>query len=307
MRGQSRATRDRLAPRGREHGYITVMVLTFAGLMAALVAATMHVARPSLGQAVVNIDELQADGLIDAGLAAAGYALYAAKAQVGAVDGLTVPLETGTVKVNVVPEGGRVDLNGADKRVLEGLYTAVGTGAIAAPAFAARILDWRDRNNKAERMGAESDEYRQMGLDYGPRNRAFLSVNELMRIPGITEEDFVRLAPYLTVFNPEGRIDPGGAELAVLRAVPQMTDAAAVEIKQAFADPDIARKELNRLIQPYRRFLAPRGNNVFRVRVEARLPGGYAKAVEAVIMSGGRASPYYVLHWKTFNPAQTAA
>jgi general secretion pathway protein K len=288
-------------------GYITVVVLTFAGLMAALVAATLNVARPSVGQALVNIDEMQADALLEAGVAAAGYALYGNNRPIDTVDGLELPLETGTVRLKVLPEGSRIDLNGAPPVLLSGLYQAAGSGALKPEEFAALVLDWRDRNSNTRAQGAEAPEYSGQGLPYGPRNGPFLSLEDMLLMPGMTDEDFDLLMPYLTVFNPIGEIDPAGAGMPVMMAVPDMTEKEAADIKDVFDNPESSRRDLNQAIRPFGRYLTSTGTDVFRVIVEARLNNGYVKSVETVLMAGFRRIPYYVLYWRVFDRPEVAS
>jgi general secretion pathway protein K len=299
--GHARGRKSRRDNR-KDGGYVTILVLTFASLMAAMVAATLNVARPSLGQAHVNIDDLQADSLIDAGVAAAGYAIYGGTRRKGPVTGLELPMETGTVRVSVLPEGGRIDLNAANAKILSGLYETVGTGALRPDEFAARVMDWRDANKRARPGGAENDDYASLGLDYTPRNGPFLSIEELMLIPGMTEADYDQLTPYITIFNPVGDIDPAGASVPVLMAVPGMTESEAANIHAIFADPDATRQDKNRAIRAYREYLTPLDNDVFRVRADAQLATGYTKSVETVLMSGFRRIPYYVLYWRVIVP-----
>ncbi len=288
-------------------GYITVVVLTFAGLMAALVAATLNVARPSVGQALVNIDEMQADALLDAGVAAAGYALYGNNRPIDTVDGLELPLETGAVRLKVVSEAGRIDLNGAAPVLLSGLYQAAGSGTLKPEEFAALVLDWRDRNSNARAQGAEAPEYSGQGLAYGPRNGPFLSLEDMLLMPGMTDEDFDLLMPYLTVFNPIGEIDPASAGMPVMLAVPDMTEKEASDIKDVFDNPESSRRDLNQAIRPFGRYFTSTGTDVFRVIVEARLNNGYVKSVEAVLMAGFRRIPYYVLYWRVFDQPEVAS
>jgi len=294
---RTRGTRGARSGRA-DRGYVTVLVLTVAGLLAALVAATLHVARPSLGQAVLNSDELQADGLIEGGIAAAGYALYAAKKPLNAVNGAVLPFETGAVRLTVKTEAGRVDLNGAKPDLLQRVYSAVGGRGMSPQSFAARIIDWRDSNSKPKQGGAEQDEYRGAGLNYGPRNAPFQSVGELRFVAGMTDEEFALLTPYLTVFSPDGLIDPSSAEQTVLLAVPEMTGGQASSLIQAFSNPEAKPKDLKEMVRPFRKYLTSRPGNVYRITVEARLTGGYAKSVEAVIMPGRNKSVYRVLYWR---------
>jgi general secretion pathway protein K len=286
--------------RGRpDAGYVTVLVLTVAGLLAALVSATLHVARPSLGQAIVNTDELKADGLIEGGMAAAGYALFAARKPMKDVNGKVLPFETGAIRLSVKSEAGRVDLNGSHPKLLAALYVMAGGRAMAPPAFAARILDWRDRDDKPRPGGgAEAEEYRAFGLDYGPRNAPFQSVADLRFLPGMTEEEASLLEPYITVFNPDGLLDPASAPPNVLATVPLMTPAEATSIAEAAKDPETKLQDLKKLIQPYEPYLTVKPPDVYRVRVEARLKNGFTKSAEAVLIPGGRRAPFRTLYWR---------
>ena len=186
------------------------------------------------------------------------------------------------------------------------LMHAVGTGALRADEFADLVIDWRDRNKKARPQGADTDDYTSRGLSYGPRNAPFFSLEELLLLPGMTNEDFERLKPYLTVFNPIGDIDPASADVPVLMAVPDMTESEANNIKAAFNDPEVGRRERNKIIRPYRKYLVTDGADVYRVAIEARLNNGYTKSVETVMMPGFRRVPYYILYWRVRDPSEPA-
>ncbi|MEJ8574480.1 type II secretion system protein GspK [Microbaculum marinum] len=288
-----------LSHRRRDGGYVTVLVLTVAGLLAALVSATLHVSRPSFGQAVINADELQVNGLLEAGVAAVGYALFAGKTTIKDVDGQILPFETGAIRLSVKSEAGRIDLNGAHPKLLAGVYMLAGGGAMPPQTFAARILDWRDTDDKARPGGgAERDEYQGLGLAYGPRNAPFQSVSDLRFLPGMTEEEADAMEPYLTVFNPDGLIDPASADTPVLMAIPGMTPGQATAIVEMARNPEASPQEFRQQIRPFRTFLTPEAPEVYRVRVEARLTNGFAKSAEAVIMAGDREVPYRTLSWR---------
>lgn len=282
--------------RGQD-GYISVAVLMIAGLLAALVAATIQVSRPTAGYARLNVDDLQADALLQAGVSAAAYALFAARREPGQVSGLVVPFETGAVRLSAASEAGRIDLNGAPPQLLAGIYREIGGTAMTPEQFAGRVVDWRDRDNRPARAGAERPDYVGAGLGYGPRNAPFTSVEELLLVLGMTRPEYDRLAPYITVFNPEGMIDPLSAPLRVLAAVPRLDARQAEALVSALRSESPERRERNRLLQTYREFLSIGERHVFRVGVEARLLGGFSKSVEAVIMQTGDADLFDVLAW----------
>lgn len=280
-----------------DRGYISVVVLMVAGLLAALVAATMQVARPTVAYARLNVDELQADALLQGGVAAAAYTLYVGRRDPAQLGGTVIPFGTGAVRLSARTERGRIDLNGSPPVLLAGLYRAVEARGMSAQQFAARVVDWRDANTQLTSNGAELSQYREAGLAYGPRNGPFQSVEELMLLLGMTAEDYERLSPHLTIFNPEGTIDPLSASIPVLSSVPRLDARQAQELVAALRAEEPQRRARNRQLQRFERFLSVEEAQIFRVTVEARLVDGFAKTVEAVIMQTGDPDLFDVLAW----------
>lgn len=280
-----------------EHGYISVVVLMVAGLLAALVAATMQVSRPTAAYARLNVDELQADALLRGGVAAAAYSLFVGRRDPVQFSGTVVPFATGAVRLSARTERGRIDLNGSPPVLLAGLFRAVDGRSMSAQQFAARVADWRDANGQLTPNGAELPQYREAGLAYGPRNGPFQSVEELTLVLGMTAEDYGKLSPHLTIFNPEGTIDPLSASIPVLSSVPRMDPRQAQELVAALRAEVPERRAQNRQLQRFSRFLSIEEAQVFRVTAEARLPGGYAKTVEAVIVQTDTPQLFDVLAW----------
>ena len=60
---------------------------------------------------------------------------------------MDIRLSTGDIRLTVVDEAGRVDLNSADPTLLAGLFSAAGGKSLSNQAFASRVVDWRDKDS----------------------------------------------------------------------------------------------------------------------------------------------------------------
>ncbi len=284
-------------------GYVTLAVLVMAGMLAGLVSTLLMLARPALDLTRIGAGEVASDGLLDGGLNAAAYLLFAAKQMPDAVDGLTFQFEAGNVQLAVVDENGRIDLNSSDPQLLEGLYKAVKGISLTPSAFAARVVDWRDEDEDLSNDGAEADAYSSAGVPYGPRNAPFASVGELRLLLGLSQQDFAKLEPYLTVYNPNGLVDPFSASVQVLRAIPDLLPADLEKLQKAHgASADQRQEVLAELASGSEWFLTdPSG--VYRVTVTARRLDGSADAVQAVVTQPkDETSDFGVVAWSKLPP-----
>jgi general secretion pathway protein K len=270
--------------RASDEGYVTLAVLLVVGLLAAIVSSLLAVARPALGLARLGGDEVAAEALLQGGVTAAAFLLYGAGKEVKDVNKLVLRLHTGEVRLSVSDEGGLIDLNSADPKLLEGLFAAVGGVSMRPDAFASRVVDWRDEDSDVSINGAELSTYTDAGLDYGPPNLPFHSVDEARHILGLSPQDFERLKPYLTVFSGSPKIDPLFAPPPVLMAIPGSGKPAVQHIlgaRKAGRDRDY----ISTLVPEMTDFLSDKPSGVYRVQVRAKLKNGYADAAEAVIFA----------------------
>lgn len=279
-------------------GYVTLVVLLIAGLLAAIVSSVLAVSRPALGLVRVGGDEVAAEGLLQGGVATAAYLLVVAQKPAEKVRDLVLRQETGEVSISVADEAARVDLNSADPPLLEGLFRSVGGSSMSAAAFAARVADWRDQDSDVTPGGAEANEYSGAGLGYLPANLPFHSVEELRSLLGLSAGDFERLAPNVTVFSGRATIDPFSASQTVLQAIPGISRNDLRRVMQARKNGQ-EREVLIGSLTTVAQYLLDKPSGVYRVNVEARLTNGFSDAVEAVIASPqqGGGADYQVVSW----------
>lgn len=278
-------------------GYVTLAVLLIVGLLAAIVSSLLAVSRPALGLARIGGDKVAAEALLQGGIASAGYLLIAAQREPAQVDDMEMRLRTGAVHLTVADEAGRIDLNAADSTLLAGLFSAVGGTSMSGQAFAARVLDWRDEDGDVNEDGAEADNYAAAEIGYVPPNLPFHSVEELRFLLDLSERDFERLAPHLTVFSGRAKIDPLAASETVLRAIPGSRPNDLKQILRAKTGGR-DRSQLIAAMPALADYFLDQASGVYRVGVEVKLTNGFSDAVEAVIIAPQQGdTDYRVVGW----------
>lgn len=193
--------------RARQSGFVLLVVLWTVALLALLGghiigAARMATARAA-GLRAGAVAGATADGLVFEAI----FHVLDPSAQRWAVDGVPrrIKLSRGTGTVTVTNEAGRINPSFAPPALLAALLRAVGQPAARATSLAAAITEWHTAGR--DRSAA----YAAARLPYGPPGEAFLDLDELLLIPGLTPELLSRLSPYLSVHG-NGHWDPALAD-----------------------------------------------------------------------------------------------
>ncbi len=102
---------------------------------------------------------------------------------------IDIPLGNGIINYQISDENGKVNINGAPREVL---VKALGVSGFEIgeerDIIADSILDWIDSNENHRLNGAESDYYLSLDPPYEAKNSQFDSLEELLKVRGITEE-----------------------------------------------------------------------------------------------------------------------
>lgn len=98
-------------------------------------------------------------------------------------------------------------------------------GEIEAMAVTRAVGDWLDEDSNLRLDGAEDDDYLGLTPAYRTANRAMASVSELRAVAGVTEELYLALEPWLTVW-PEvpGKLNIHTASVTLLRSLGEDKD-----------------------------------------------------------------------------------
>ena len=104
------------------------------------------------------------------------------------------------VTLRLEDENGRINPNLASAKLLEGLR-AVGTEANAAADLADAITQWVGSASKLRDADHLAAEYRAAGLNCAPPETPMESIDELLRVRGMTAQEFAAIRPHLTLFG----------------------------------------------------------------------------------------------------------
>ena len=92
----------------------------------------------------------------------------------------------GFFRVQLIDEGGKINLNRVDEQVLRRVFTNLAVEASVADILVDSIMDWRDPDELHRTNGAESDYYSSLTPAYTAKNGPLDSVEDLLWIRGMT-------------------------------------------------------------------------------------------------------------------------
>lgn len=124
------------------------------------------------------------------------------------------------VTVAIQDELGRIDLNTAPRELLAGLFASAGESRSAAETLADAVIEWRSRSIPAP-ADARSPATTQSGMS--PRPVPFRKREELLALPGMSQQLFDRIEPAVTVHSRRPSIEPAVAPTQALMALPSAT------------------------------------------------------------------------------------
>ncbi|GLI34770.1 hypothetical protein DAMNIGENAA_22030 [Desulforhabdus amnigena] len=101
-----------------------------------------------------------------------------------------IDYQTGQALVIVESENLKVNVNKASQEQLKTVLEKAGMQEDAANEMADRIRDFIDQDDIPGLKGAEKDRYEDMGLPYQPFNGPLTSLDQMLLIPGITQQLF---------------------------------------------------------------------------------------------------------------------
>ncbi|WP_336489833.1 type II secretion system protein GspK [Methylobacterium nigriterrae] len=277
-------------------GFILVSVLGVLAILAGLVGTTALLTRAAVDGIDTALEEMRLDALVQAGAELAAYQLLGLKRPAREVTGQSIRLDDGTVRLFVSDESGKIDLNGADPALLAGAYDAAGLRTLEPRTFAAEVVALRERLpvQIASSGGGGGS------VDRARNRDAFRTVGELQWLPQVSAADAAVLSAFVTVHNPQGKVNILAAPDGVLLALPGLTPALLDAIRSARQLPAAkAREVLAEGLGSLQQFLSMRSGSAFRLRLEAQRGSGAARSAEAVIIrSPTRDAPYLQTEWR---------
>jgi general secretion pathway protein K len=277
-----------------------VTILWLLALLSALVMAASTSFRGFAGMMSLDRQKVQLEGLWTAGLeVAAGMMSVLNEAPLLDVEG-AIELASGTVRVRLEDEGGRIDVGKAPAEVLTSLFRSIG---IPQPgAVAERLIEWRERKDlrATENAAVAPAAIEEVTAVMVP----LTGLGQIAQVPGMRPEWVRAIAPLSTVFG-DATVNPMTAPAAVLAALPGVEPSRLqMFIEMRGQASTVAAKNV-RLLGGAERYLSIRTPRAASVYLRAKVAGGPAAAAHAVIvLLSGDSEPYRVLAW---NPSPAFA
>jgi general secretion pathway protein K len=198
----ARTTSRSRGPRGArdERGYALIAVVGIVGVLAVIAMALTERARVGASAASDFLEETRDLYAVQAGIAAAERAL-AGKPDLGKEGQLRLELtwDERTLDILVTGQARKIDVNRASAQQLAEGFAALGLAPEEASTLAARTIDWRDPDDRAQPRGAEAADYAAAGLLSTPRNDRFVSLDEVGTVIGLPAKSSRHLRGWFVV------------------------------------------------------------------------------------------------------------
>jgi len=289
-----------------EQGFALVIVLWVVALLSIVAASLAFSMRTETTLAHDLVAQAQARALAEAGVYRGILELYNPdRLRRWRGDGRPHRIRFGgtPITVSLQDEAGKIDLNSAQRALLDALFRVSGIEDDRRDALLDAIEDWRDPDSLRRLNGAEDQEYEAAGRTRGAKDATFNTVEELQQVLGMTPRLFKRLRPALTVHSHSAGIDDKVAPPEVLRALllsgedRDLEEVLARRRDNAAEPSQNAGAALTPVIDA--RFFVPSNGVIYTVRAEARLPAQTRASVAATIKLVQRSEkPYTVLAWQ---------
>lgn len=214
------------------------------------------------------------------------------------------------VRVKLVSESGKIDINKAGLPMLQALFANSPADEELQGKLVGAIMDWRDPDNLINLNGAEKDQYKREGLKYGPRNKPFQSLEELQMVLGMDANIYNWLEPVITIYSGKPQVNIKLATPKVLNILPRL-DAGLID-GFITARLESARNDLP--VPEFTGGLAGIGNSggdggAVTMISEAHMPDASSAIVVATVIKGDigddslpdetdLSAPYAVLKWE---------
>ena len=219
------------------------------------------------------------------------------------------------IRVRVLSEAGKVDINQADRTLLEKLFSLSPLDEKQQSQLVSAIIDWRDQDDLIQLNGAEKKEYRDAGLNHQPSNKPFQAVEELQLVLGMNEAVFKWLEEMITVYSGQQQVDLQLASREVLN----LTAGLDTDQLNSYLETRLESAKIDLPAPPFptisgqnnaagQNSAAAGQNNVFTIITEAQLNDESSAMISAVISQADEArdKPFQVLKWQNVTDNTTS-
>jgi general secretion pathway protein K len=205
------------------------------------------------------------------------------------------------IRVRVLSESGKVDINKADEVMLTKLLATTDTSLEQQQSLVSAIIDWRDADELVHLNGAEQAEYEQAGLAYSVANKPFQLVEELRMVMGMDETLFRQLQPLVTVYG-QSKVNLVMAGKEVLQAIGEFDADVLDEYLRQRQESYQAQLPLPALpvIEEIQTGPVSTNKQVYTLIAQARVNGQSGAGIQTIVIQNTalEGNAFQVLDWK---------
>jgi general secretion pathway protein K len=276
----------------RERGIALLLVLWIIVAAALVVSAFNATVRSGVSFVGSEVQLSKSEALLDAGVEiAAGRLIDEEEERRWVPDGrpYRVAFAGAELAISVRDTNSYIDVNKADPRLVMGLLRRFAESEAKAGRLRDRILLARGKPPSA----GENQEHQEGNADGDPAAKpsadvpAFVDVAQLRGFDGMTPELYAALAPYLTVYSGDGRINARAAPAQVLASIPGLSQGDVENLRASASAPKDKDRELSEAERRAGAYLSDKAGPAYLVTVEVlRKDGGPGVSAVYVVAVG---------------------
>lgn len=216
------------ADRGGERGMAMLVVLWIIASASILVASFNATARSGVQLMSAELQMSKAKAALNGGLEiAAAHLIDANEDARWLPDGKSQMVRLGDFEltIRISDPNALFDINKADPEILKRLFERASNSEDEADQIVKGILTARKVANTPAGQNAIRDRSLPDEGDFETDLPAFINVNQLRQIDGVTESIFRRVENLITVYSSAGKINPKTASDDVLAVIPELSAA----------------------------------------------------------------------------------
>jgi general secretion pathway protein K len=274
-------------------GMILIVVLWAVAMMTVIVVALSAYSHKSLVNAGVETDRLRTELALKAGVDIGAAIVFARRVEDRVfLDGSTVVTDIGgqrMVEVSVMDVTGLVDINRADRKLIEVLGTSVdpaGAVAVVEGIMKPRLVRLSKKPERPEQQ-----------LPLPP---AFFSIAQLYALEGADAAVVDKLLPFVSLYSVEGKINPMAAPAEVMQLIPGLTPKEVEILAAARSQRHWNNQIVQDILVRHNKYLNVGQSNIFVIDVKVvsgrgMISGSRMRAV--VIVDETAKVPFRILAW----------
>ncbi len=298
----------------RQRGLALLIVLWIIVAAALLVSAFNAAVKSGVAFVGSEVQLVKTEALLDAGAEiAASRLIDEAPARRWVPDGSrhTVAFAGSELSISIRGTNGHIDLNKADKELLMGLLRRFAGSEAQAGRLRDRILQARGSRQGEKAAHVVRDAANEGGDPAAAASGdvpAFVDVAQLRTLTGMTPELYRAIAPYVTVYSGDGRINPTAAPDAVLMSLPGLARGDIEKIRASTKAPKDSNAARLDIAEAARSYLTDEPGSAYLVTVEVMAPGAEHAAASVYVVAPGLDgdAPYRLIARRPIGSAQAS-